>query len=267
MTSSDIKSLSLALSNAGSGHDQQMMDGSADDGKVKHPDEEAKQLLRQALAWFKTVPTALGRKRGAFPPEKFAALRSSEINLVTAKYALVNSNEKPVDVSLDGLPEEAIFRLASVLFWPSFELAYFWNGFFQIENKAQWRRELEQSYAVFKLHQQLDQDVAKRQGFLSMFRLFRGAMLREERKFKEADDELALLVPSVDFTATEPQNSERWAIEFGKYERGLCLWELGERKQAALWWNAVKDSGHALDARLKFRLKNALKRSTSSSSA
>jgi hypothetical protein len=265
LASKDFKSLSVALNG-------------------KHPDDEAKSLLRQSLAWFKLIPSLL-KKRAAFPPEKFALHRSAELFAYCNKYlassgpsstngpSSTHSNTSssssssasksapaPVDVTLEGLSEDVILKLCSALFWPSWELAYFWNGFFQIEDKQQWRRELEQSYEFFFKTKKLE-DPLVFSGYQAMYRLFRGAMLREERRFTEANAELALLVPNMEFQdSTLP---ERWTIEFAKYERGLCFWELGDKKQASAWWNSVKDSGHALDARLKFRVKSALRKSTS----
>lgn len=254
LTGDDIKSLSMALR------------GNTKNGD--HPDEEARKLLRQALAWFKTIPN-LGKKRAPFPPEKLAQLRCAEINPLTAKYAGKQPEEASTGssasgVSLDGVGTDAVLELATGLFWPSLELAYFWNGFFQIENKAHLRKELERSMAIYRQYQRFDKDPAKKHNFQSMYRLFRGAILREERQYAEADAELALLIPHVDYQVPSLGDSsahvDKWTIEFGKYERGLCQWELGDRKQAAAWWNAVKDSGHPLDARLKFRLRSALKK-------
>lgn len=233
--------------------------------------DEARLLLSKALAWFKTVPN-LGKKRSSFPPERFAIMRCADVNLLTAKHATLTSRggaangttSNSAQVSLDTVPEDKIRVLSSALFWPTTELAYFWNGLFQIENKAQVRRELEQSMAVYRKYQ-MDEDPVKKHNFLCMYRLFRGAMLREERQFADADAELAQLVPSIDFSIQvgvneSGANVEKWTVEFAKYERGLCQWELGDRKQALAWWNAVKDSGHPLDARLKFRLKSALRK-------
>lgn len=242
LTPEDVKDLSSAL----------RLDGG-------HPDDDARLLLEKALSWYRTIPT-INRKRQAFPPEKFSIARSTEIISLATRVcpSSVDFTPGPNDVSLKSVDRITLKALCMLLFWPSWELAYMWNAFFQLSHKHERRKELEKSMELIRKSYPKENDPRKL-GHEAMYRLFRGALLREESAFMEADMELSLLVPYPDYTCYT-EMIEKWTIEFAKYERGLCKWEMGEKKQAVIWWNAVRDSGHFLDPRLKFRVKSALRR-------
>lgn len=222
-------------------------------------DDDARELLEKALSWFNAVIQMNNKKKLFFPPEKFAHHRSMEI-MAAASKIVPTITTSVQEISLTGHDSATLVRLASILFWPSLELAYMWNAFFQMENKGERRKQLEQSVKLLRKSSPLAD--LKRHDHELMYRLFRGAFLREERKFFDADTELGHIVTSPDGSASS-QMSEKWVIEFAKYERGLCQWELGDKRQATAWWEGVRDSGHHLDARLKFRVKSALRKTES----
>lgn len=211
-------------------------------------------VLSQALSAFRKVPhyiTKRTKKNMIIPPEAYALLRSKEISLITRKYF-----QDSHVINLAMLKSEQLNEFVWGLFWPSLEVSYLWNGFFQIKERRLLLEELEQSIKVG--HPFLTNHSPNFSRYMNMYHLFRGALLREERMYTAADVELAKLCPKPEAHGVEGR--EPWTVEFAKYERGLTYFAQGDRKKAHEFWNAVRDSGHPMDARLKFRVRTALRR-------
>ena len=211
---------------------------------------ESQEMLRKALSLFRLVPNAVKKRKFSAPPEVYAAHKSQAISVVVNKILSITSEAQ---VNLQNCSDVKIKQLLNILFWPSWEIAYFWNGFFQIERRQDWIQDLDQSVRLINNFQPEQYEKVK-----LLYHLFKGSLLREEGKIIEADQELSLVVPS--FEHSTKDEDQRWIIEFSKYERGLCAWEMKEKKEAAAWWNAIKDSNHPLDQRLRFRIRTALRR-------
>lgn len=198
----------------------------------------AKRALFQALSLFRLVPTGVKVfKRGhVIPPEALALQRVKEVDAAIGQVfelGVLPSN-------LDSVSCEVLVRLCTMCpLLPSLECLYIWNALFQSPHKEQLLRDLARPAPSAE----------------PTSLLYRGYLLRELGRYREAEQELGLLVEG-----NGGSGNGNWAVEFAKYERGLCQFALGDKQRAAASWHSVKDTTHPMDARLRFRLRGALNR-------
>jgi hypothetical protein len=204
---------------------------------------EQHSAMFSAGLWFAAVPTAVRKRAGrVIPPEGFATARATQFSEACREFC--GSATLP-----DGFKKSATWEqlelLAGVLCTPSLEVAYFWNGFFQISQA----RRLDILHELPGLQHLMAGNKARHE---PLVRLMSAALLRECSQIPKALQELA------HFDSASSAMPDAWTAQFAKFERGLCLWGCKDKAGALEQWSDVADSGHFFEPRLRFKVRSAM---------
>ena len=214
------------------------------------PLTDARRAMFKACQLFKAVPSAVQRRHGKLiPPEAFAECRAQQFNKCLEKLC--------PDLNDDKFKHEAtweqLYTLARSLCFPSLEVAYFWNGLFQVtqDRRNQMLAELEKSQRFYS------SNAASWASHEALFTLMKGALLRESQCYLEAESVLKYF----------DEHGGTWGAHFAKFEQGMCRFHQNDKNGAILLWEQVGNSEHFFEPRLRFRVRSAMTMATSSSSS